>query len=220
MAYEFRNASILIVEDNFPMLELVRSVVNTFGFEKIHTAKNGREGFKLFCEHNPDLVIADWMMKPINGITLTQMIRTDKRSPNFYVPVILMTGFSQRQRVFEARDSGVTEFMVKPFKADDLYKRIERIIESPRQFVQSPSFFGPDRRRQKNLVYSGPYRRASDTPAEIARDYGNLDKEDKLFKKIMRDQTEDKPSQQGSSYLDNLAESPDSLDIEFVDRTS
>ena len=70
-------------------------------------------------------------------------MRTDPASPNRYVPIILMTGFSERRRVMQARDAGVTEFLVKPFTARDLYKRLAQVIERPRQFVRSAEFFGP-----------------------------------------------------------------------------
>lgn len=158
------------------MQELLRSVLEAIGFKEIYTALDGQKGFEVFCQNSPDLVIADWMMSPINGITLANMIRTHKNSPNPYVPIILMTGFSQKNRVIEARDSGITEFMVKPFRVDDLYKRIERIIESPRQFVESETFFGPDRRRRKDRMYEGPKRRQSDelTPAAIPLENNTL----------------------------------------------
>lgn len=79
-------------------------------------------------------------MKPVDGISLTRRLRNDPLSPNQYVPVILMTGFSEKRRVMQARDVGVTEFLVKPFNARDLYRRIAQIIEKPRQFVRSEDF--------------------------------------------------------------------------------
>ena len=60
------------------------------------------------------------------------------------------------------RDAGVTEFLVKPFNARDLYRRIVQIIERPRQFVRSEDFFGPDRRRKRESNYAGPRRREED----------------------------------------------------------
>jgi len=162
MAYQFGRISVLIVEDNLPMVELTRSILETFGVVDVDSAKDGQEGFKLFCEKNHDLVIADWMMRPMDGISLTRLIRNDPRSPNQFVPVILMTGFSEKRRVVQARDAGVTEFLVKPFNARDLYRRIAQIIERPRQFVRSEDFFGPDRRRVEKGEYKGPKRRSSD----------------------------------------------------------
>ena len=147
------------------MLEITKSLLLTFGVGHVIGASNGEIGYKRFIEYNPDIVIADWMMKPMDGISFTRMVRNDPRSPNAYVPIILMTGFSERRRVLQARDAGVTEFLVKPFNARDLYKRIAQVIERPRQFVRSGDFFGPDRRRSRDAGisnYAGPFRRDGD----------------------------------------------------------
>ena len=73
-----------------------------------------------------------------------------------------MTGHSEKSRVTEARDAGVTEFVAKPVKAQTLLTRIEAVILRPRPFVRSPSYFGPDRRRTGTKDYAGPFRRADD----------------------------------------------------------
>lgn len=161
-SYQLHRISILVVEDNLPMLDVTKSLLLTFGVGHVIGAQNGEIGFKRVCEYNPDIVIADWMMKPMDGISFTRLIRNDPATPNPYVPVILMTGFSEKRRVLQARDAGVTEFLVKPFNARDLYKRIVQVIERPRQFVRSEDFFGPDRRRKKVESYSGPLRREED----------------------------------------------------------
>ncbi len=164
MAYQLHRISVLVVEDNQPMLDITKSLLLTFGVGHVIGAQNGEIGFKRFCEYNNDIVIADWMMKPMDGISFTRLVRNDSKSPNPYVPVILMTGFSEKRRVLQARDSGVTEFLVKPFNARDLYRRLVQVIERPRQFVRAPDFFGPDRRRNKTKggKFEGPYKREAD----------------------------------------------------------
>lgn len=170
MSYTFDRVRILVIEDNQPMLEICRTLLLTFGIGEVLTARNGEEGYRVFCRENPDIVIADWMMEPMDGISMTRKIRNDMVSPNHYVPIILMTGFSEKKRVVQARDAGVTEFLVKPFTARDLYKRIAQIIERPRQFVRVDGFFGPDRRRRVDPVFKGPFRRESDKIAMAAQD--------------------------------------------------
>ncbi|HPQ50364.1 MAG: response regulator [Alphaproteobacteria bacterium] len=162
MTYKFDKVRILVVEDNVPMLEICKSLLLTFGVGEVLSAKNGEDGYQVFRKENPDMVIADWMMHPTDGISLTRRIRNDPSSPNPYAPIILMTGFSEKKRVVQARDAGVTEFLVKPFTAKDLYKRIAQIIERPRQFVRSEDFFGPDRRRKADTEFNGPLKRESD----------------------------------------------------------
>lgn len=162
MPYQFDKISVLIVEDNQPMALMAKSILETFGIGAIYISRNGEEGFEAFCKMNNDIVLADWMMKPMDGIALTYAIRNEARSPNPFVPVILMTGFSEKMRVEQARDSGVSEFLVKPFEARDLYKRVVQVIERPRQFVRCETFFGPDRRRKSDPNFVGPWRRETD----------------------------------------------------------
>ena len=144
MAYQFHRISVLVVEDNQPMLEITKSLLVTFGIGHVIGAQNGEIGFKRFCEYNNDIIIADWMMKPMDGISFTRQVRNDIKSPNPYVPVILMTGFSEKRRVLQARDAGVTEFLVKPFNARHLYKRLVQVLERQPHFVRGPDFLGPD----------------------------------------------------------------------------
>ncbi len=167
MAYNLQDIKILLVEDNRSMLELVKTVLQSFGVGQVYTALNGDSGFNEFRRHNPDLVITDWLMTPCDGLELSHRIRNDPASPNKFVPIILMTGFSAECRVISARDEGITEFLVKPFNTRDLYRRLYKIIEAPRQFVESEEFFGPDRRRRHKEDYSGPPRRETDDGKNI-----------------------------------------------------
>lgn len=166
MAYDLTKAKILVVDDMTPMLALTKSILNIFGFKNVYVAHNGEEAMELVIKQDPDLIITDWMMEPMNGLELTQEIRKNPLSPNPYVPVVMMTGFSSKLRVEKARDVGITEFLVKPFTSRDLYNRITQIIERPRQFVDSGEFFGPDRRRRDPRDYEGPKRRDRDQENE------------------------------------------------------
>ena len=182
MTYKFENITVLVVESSHAMFELTRSVLKTFGIEKIEHANGYEEGFQTFQEINPDLVITDWLSEPLNGLELTKKIRSDPASPNPFVPIILMSGYSVKTRVLLARDSGITSFLAKPFTAKMLYKRIEELIEFPRQFVKNEHYFGPDRRRVRTDEYSGSERRsessAEEVPCEILSNNKKNKKED------------------------------------------
>ncbi len=151
------------------MLNLLKSVLQTFGVGTIETSLDGNDAFEKFCRTNPDLVITDWLMNPCDGISFSRKVRNDPKSPNQYVPIILMTGFSEKKRVLSARDVGITEFLVKPFNTRDLYKRLYQIIEKPRQFIRCEDFFGPDRRRKIKSDYNGPMRRETDRDTSTER---------------------------------------------------
>lgn len=163
MAYNFSDLRVLVIEDNQPMLEITRSILFAFGVGEAYGVRNGEAGYKLYCEMDPDLIICDWMMQPMDGISFTRQVRTNPMSPNPFVPIILITGFSVKKRVMQARDAGVTEFLSKPFSAKDLYTRIVQVVERPRKYIRSYDFFGPDRRRNRpDSDYEGPKRRKND----------------------------------------------------------
>lgn len=162
MGFKFEKLSVLVVEDTAPMRKLVISVLETLGVGKVFTAADGNEGFTMFCQQNPDIIIADWHMLPVSGIELVRQIRQSPASPNKMVPIIMMTGYSAMPRVSEARDCGATEFLVKPFSANDMARRIAYVINKPRDFIETSDFFGPDRRRRKIEDYKGPQRRQDD----------------------------------------------------------
>jgi CheY-like chemotaxis protein len=162
MAFDFKKLSILVVEDTAPMRKLIVSVLETMEVGNIYSAEDGEQGYELVRKHNPDIVIADWHMSPMNGIDFTNEIRTNTLSPNRMMPVVLVTGYSAMQRVGEARDVGVTEFLVKPFSANDLAKRIAYVINKPRDFIDTSDYFGPDRRRRVLPNFRGPFRREED----------------------------------------------------------
>ena len=162
MGFQFERLSILIVEDTAPMRKLVTSVLETLGVGRIITASDGEEGYNTFLQENPDIVIADWHMIPMSGIELVHKIRREKASPNKMVPIVMMTGYSALPRVAQARDTGTTEFLVKPFSANDLARRIAYVINKPRDFIETADYFGPDRRRRIMPNYSGPRRRSTD----------------------------------------------------------
>jgi two-component system chemotaxis response regulator CheY len=75
------------------------------------------------------------------------------------VPIIMITGHTEKNRVTAARDSGITEFLAKPISAKALYQRIVNVIAHPRPFIKTKTYFGPDRRRNTNPNYAGPERR-------------------------------------------------------------
>lgn len=162
MPFDFKKLTVLVVEDTAPMRKLITSVLETLGVGRVYSAENGERGFEMFKRENPDIIIADWHMEPMSGIELTREIRTNMMSPNRMAPIVLVTGYSALNRVSDARDAGVTEFLVKPFSANDLAKRIAYVINKPRDYIDNRNYFGPDRRRRNTPDFKGPFRRTED----------------------------------------------------------
>jgi len=156
---DFNRLRFLIVDDNLHMRRIIRTLLHGFGARDVNEAEDGAAGLEAFSTHSPDIVITDWSMPIFDGIELTRMLRQADSSPNPYVPIIMVTGHAEKRKVMEARDAGITEFLVKPVSAKALYQRVLSIVVNPRPFIKTKTYFGPDRRRTLNMNYNGPERR-------------------------------------------------------------
>jgi two-component system, chemotaxis family, chemotaxis protein CheY len=155
--------TVLIIDDNTHMRSIIKELLRAVGVHDIKEAADPVEAFELIKTVPIDLVLVDFSMPIIDGVEFTQMVRTSSDSPNPYMPIVMITGHSERSRVKSARDAGVNEFLVKPVTAKSLIDRITSVVNNPRSFVKGGSYFGPDRRRRKDPNFSGPYRRKADT---------------------------------------------------------
>jgi len=157
--YNIERLNFLVVDDNHHMRHLVRMILKSLGVNEIMEAEDGSAALRTMENYEADIVICDWNMQPMDGIAFTKMIRTSEDSPNIYVPIIMLTGHTEISRVKIARDAGVNEFLAKPVSAHKIYQRIKSVLDNPRQYVRTPTYFGPNRRRRDDPSYDGEERR-------------------------------------------------------------
>ncbi|MGZ9101175.1 MAG: response regulator, partial [Brevundimonas sp.] len=144
------------------MRMITAAVLQSAGIRLVREAGDGGAALEILRDYPADLVIVDFKMFPLDGVEFTRLVRNSPDTANPYLPIIMMTGHSEKTRICEARDAGVTEFVVKPITAKAILDRIQAVIFHPRPFVKTDGYFGPDRRRTQSLNYKGPMRRASD----------------------------------------------------------
>ncbi len=158
--YRFDRLKILVVDDNAHMRKLVVTILQAFGAIQIFEAPDGERAWILLRDANPDVVILDWMMEGMSGLEFVKQVRTSPQTPNPFVPVIMLTGHTHIDHVRQARDAGVNEFLAKPVSVKAILTRLISVIEHPRPYVRTKSYFGPCRRRRGADEYRGPERRA------------------------------------------------------------
>jgi CheY-like chemotaxis protein len=154
--YDLERLHVFLVEDNSHVRNTLQDLLRTLGIRRSTTATNGAEAieyFKTMAQARnvtilPDIVLSDLVMSPINGLLLLRWLRSAKESPNRFISFIMISGAADRDYVNAARDLGVNEFLAKPFSATSVYKHFLQVIDFPRQFVASQTYFGPDRRRR------------------------------------------------------------------------
>jgi|SRR3974390_36074 len=157
--YHFDRLKILIIDDNAHMRKMMSVILQAFGVTAIFEACDGPGGWMKFRSCNPDMIFLDWMMPGMNGLEFTRLVRNAKDSHNPFIPIIMVTGYTQIEHVQRARDAGVTEFLAKPISAKSVLMRMTVATENPRSFVRTQNYFGPCRRRRSSEVYQGQERR-------------------------------------------------------------
>ncbi len=156
---------VLIVED-FPFIaDLLATCLREMGVGDVITADNGQsaqtkiQSMNQFENaNNIDVVILDWLMPVMDGRELIKAIRGHKSDGIRFLPVIVCSAYTSEALVRETRDLGANEVVVKPISAGEVARRIQYVINNPRPYVKSTTFFGPDRRRQKR-PFEGEDRR-------------------------------------------------------------
>lgn len=168
MSYNFSQVMVLVVESSPEMFKLFKNVLSMLDIpsRNVYSAYSSEEGYTKFCKGKYDLVITDWLENPDTGIELIKKIRQSVDSPNNFVPIIMTAGSGHLSRVIKSRDSGVSEYLVKPFSAETLAIRITRVIEHPKPFVISKSYTGPER-RVRVVEFKGSDRRKEKQEIEI-----------------------------------------------------
>jgi len=118
--------SVLIVDDQQSMRGICKYILTQLGFTNIIEAKSGRDALGKLEKSNVDLMISDWNMEDIDGLTLLRVIRKHPKTQS--MPFIMATGRSDKEQVKEAISSGVNNYIIKPFDASTMKKRIEAVI--------------------------------------------------------------------------------------------
>lgn len=159
--FRFDKLKILVVDDNQHMRKLVVTILQAFGISHVYEAADGEHAWAMLRDANPDVILLDWQMNGMTGLDFVKMVRNSPESPNPFVAVIMLTGHTHVDHVRLARDAGANEFLAKPVSVKAILSRLNVIIEHPRPFVRTKTYFGPCRRRRSTDDYRGPERRCT-----------------------------------------------------------
>ena len=140
-------AKVLVIDDDHYMRKVIRSLLLAIGIKKIFDAPDGKTGLESICTVMPDVVILDWEMPDMNGAEFMRTVRSPETFQQPAVPVIMLTGHVERERVVEAVRLGVNEFVCKPVSAKTLLERIVAIRAKPRPIVRIGDYYGPEPRK-------------------------------------------------------------------------
>jgi len=117
---------ILIVDDMSTMRRIIKNALRQLGFQNLEEAEDGKVAFNKLKQWPVDLVITDWNMPNMDGLGLLKAVRAEPTLR--MLPVLMVTAQASQKCVLEAIQAGATNYIVKPFTADTLKKKIDKIF--------------------------------------------------------------------------------------------
>lgn len=125
--YLDKNMKILIVDDFSTMRRIIKNLLRDLGFTNTAEADDGTTALPMLHSGNFDFLVTDWNMPGMTGIDLLRAVRADERLK--HLPVLMVTAEAKRDQIIEAAQAGVNGYVVKPFTAQVLKEKIEKIFE-------------------------------------------------------------------------------------------
>ena len=122
-----KNMKILIVDDFSTMRRIIKNLMRDLGYANTHEADDGSTALPVLKSGSFDFLITDWNMPKMQGIDLLKAVRADPLLSS--LPVLLVTAEARREQIVAAAEAGVNGYIVKPFTAEMLKKKIDKIFE-------------------------------------------------------------------------------------------
>ena len=121
------NMKILVVDDMSTMRRIVKNIMKQLGFANVEEAENGQDALDKLRVESFGFVISDWNMPVMTGIDLLRAIRADEKLKA--IPVLMVTAEAQKENLIEAIQAGVSNYIVKPFTAEVLQEKMNKIFK-------------------------------------------------------------------------------------------
>ncbi len=122
-----KNMKILIVDDFSTMRRIIKNLLRDLGFTNTYEADDGTTALPMLQNGSFDFLITDWNMPGMSGIDLLSYVRADDRIK--HLPVLMVTAEAKREQIIKAAQAGVNGYVIKPFTAQVLKGKIEKIFE-------------------------------------------------------------------------------------------
>jgi len=123
---------ILVVEDEMPLITLIRYNLQEAGFD-VGEAHDGEEALVQLRERKPDLIVLDWMLPAVSGIEVCRQVR--RRAETRDIPIILLTAKSEEHDRIRGLDSGADDYVTKPFSPAELIARVRAVMRRTRPSI-------------------------------------------------------------------------------------
>ena len=118
----------LVVDDFSTMRRIVKNLLQELGYQNVQEADDGQTALPMLKTGNFDFVITDWNMPQMPGLDLLKAVRADDKLK--HLPVLMVTAEAKREQIVEAAQAGVSGYVIKPFTAQTLSEKLNKILQA------------------------------------------------------------------------------------------
>lgn len=172
---------VLIVDPNPGAARLLGELLKGLGARQLAFEPEERRALEMANDLDPGIVFVERSGARLDGESFTKRMRRSNYACR-KAPVIMVTADATASSIKGARDSGVHEFLRKPFTVGDLVKRIEVCVLKQRDWIEAVQYVGPDRRRFNSGEYQGPRKRHADAGGQMGRAEVSTDVKDRCLR--------------------------------------
>ncbi len=154
---DFSGCRALVVEPDLPNRHLLSYLLTSLGVGRLEDCGTIRDAWRHLAEDQYNVLFLDWS-SDLDAVAFLKALRA-RSNPHRMLPVVVTTGFVEDHYLSRLNDVGANEVLLKPYCGDTLRHRLSSLLHDPRMFINSDSYFGPDRRRRR-LPFDGPEQRS------------------------------------------------------------
>jgi len=164
--------SFLLADPNPHSTAIIHGILRGFSANRVVEVRNHRDAIQVLNEQKIDLMMVEPNLPKGGGLAFVRSIRQDPNSPCRTIPILVITGDTRTTMIKAARDCGANMVIAKPMSPASLYERLTWVAFHPRKFIETATYFGPDRRFKIEGFPNGKGRRAGDNEVEIKAEEG------------------------------------------------
>ena len=158
---------VLVFDPQPPSAKLLAELLKDMGARQVTCASRTVKGLELIGHVDPQLIAMEYAGPDFDGPDLMRRLRRSSLAAR-KAPVIMVANEATVESIKAARDSGVHEFLRKPYTAKDLFRRVENVVLNPRLWIEAQMYVGPDRRRFNSGEFAGARKRRADAAPSAA----------------------------------------------------
>jgi two-component system, chemotaxis family, chemotaxis protein CheY len=121
-----KDLKFLVVDDFSTMRRIIKNLLNDLGYSNVEEADDGKTALPMLQNGSFDFLITDWNMPGMPGLDLIKAVRADGKLAK--MPVLMLTAEAKREQIIEAAQAGVNGYVIKPFTAETLKEKLDKIL--------------------------------------------------------------------------------------------